>query len=96
MGIDIDGGMIVGEEVNKINIPEKYEDIYEWFEDTGMSKFSPWFDAEIESCVVGFMIHDISVDDINDSWIESIREKAARFKEITGIPAKLIGMQDVW
>ena len=96
MGIDYSGGMIVGEEFGKINIPEDYEgEGYEWVEDVGLERFSPWYDAEVEYCVVGFSVSDVSVDEITGEWLSIVQRKARKFYELTGVKAKLIGMQDI-
>jgi len=97
MGIDITGGMIVGAKGDSIDIPESINDnIEEYAEDNDMESRSPHYDADEEDKFFGFNIPDILVSDINDAWVESIKEKARKFKELTGADAKLIGMQNVW
>tara|TARA_Y100001956_G_scaffold74886_1_gene82340 strand:- start:1069 stop:1401 length:333 start_codon:yes stop_codon:yes gene_type:complete len=110
MGIDISGGMIVGancsaadagvyDEANEGYLVEGeyYEEFYEWWEYNGMSTYSFHYDACQDSQILGFTVEDI--DPLSDDfyeWVEDVKEKAARFKELTGIDAKLIGMQNVW
>lgn len=112
MGIDYDGGMIVGadaEEVSGVICFEfegesvfgtednYFEDFYEWYEDNGMSTYSLWYDCGLEGQVVGFTVNDVDpLADEFETWISSVKEKAVKFKELTGVEAKLIGMQNIW
>lgn len=99
MGIDYDGGMIVGNYYDKIDydrIPDDLDDDYEWLEDQGMSYMSPYYDCLRSECIIGFKIDDIDVNEMNEEWFNMIKEKAKKFKDITGIDAKLIGTQDIW
>ena len=95
MGIDISGGMFVGEHADKIEPPEGVE-LYEFADDSGMDSYSEHYDADDDYTYYGFSIDDILVSDIDDAWISDIKEKAARFEKLTGVPARLIGSQDVW
>jgi hypothetical protein len=99
MGIDIDGGIIVGRQVDEIeNVSDPLfdEDINEWLEKYNLTNMNPWFDCESDYWIVGFRLDDILVGDIDEKWVQDVKEKARKFKEITGTDAKLIGMQDVY
>lgn len=39
---------------------------------------------------------DVEVDKIDSDWVASIQALGSKFTMLTGIPAKLIGMQDIW
>lgn len=96
MGVDIGGGMIVGELRANITLPEVegLED-YELAEHYNMSELSPYYDSDPNHRYVGFKVYDVAVKDI-DVWLEDVKKKAAEFEKITGSSAKLIGAQDVW
>jgi hypothetical protein len=99
MGIDIKGGMILGAPVDQIEMfkdPDCEIEIGDWAYENSMDYMSPWYDCGCENWVIGFKISDISADEINEEWLKSIRNKADKFKKLTGAKAKLIGMQNVW
>lgn len=102
MGIDYDGGMIIGNYFEEISIPEEwYEEQSndyetEWIEENDLSRMCPWPDAHLDACIVGFEIPDVKVKDMDEAWMDMIKEKAKKFEELTGAEAILIGAQDVW
>lgn len=96
MGIDYNGGMIVGALGSDLNIPEKYEYLSEWAEDNNMTTMSLYYDADSESQYMGFEIEDILVSEINNDWIKSLKTFSKKFEDITGVPAKLIGTQNIY
>ena len=96
MGIDYDGGMIVGEIGSKITVPEKYDgDIYEMAEDNDMEWLSMYYDADIKDVYFGFGVPDVPVAEMNVGWLDDISDKAAKFYELTGVTARLIGSQNI-
>lgn len=95
MGISCDGGMLVGNSADELNIPEHEDGPGEWCYEQGLSEYSPWFDAGFEESYVGIPIDNIAVKDIDETWIAQLKEKAQKFKEITGAEAMLIGMQNI-
>jgi len=98
MGIDYSGGMIVGNIGDLLpELDEKYDgDIYEWVQENDMSIMCQYFDADISNSYVGFSIKDVLVSEINDEWISTIKKIADKFESLTGVPAKLIGTQDIY
>jgi len=112
MGIDVGGGMIIGADCDsviesvKVNIDDcemygtegnYFEEFYEWDGEVGMSCYSYWYDAGSDGQVIGFTMNDIETlsDDFED-WVVDVKERSLKFKELTGVEPKLIGMQDVW
>jgi hypothetical protein len=96
MGIDYDGGMIVGAGGDVIPAPDD-KDLYDWLvEDHEMDSMNGHFDCGNEDRVFGYAVPDIPVDEIDGEWLDDVKKKAAKFEEITGIKAELIGMQDIW
>lgn len=94
MGIDIDGGMIVGEYANKMDL--QCEDLYDLLvEIHGMSCMSPWFDCGSDEYFFGYIVDDINVRDLDTQWLIEITRMAIKFEDMTGVPARLVGMQDV-
>jgi hypothetical protein len=95
MGIDVDGALFIG---NKVDLIEKEELVNQedWAEEIGLDTISPWYDCAEEYQYVGFGIDSVLVSDMTELWISNMKEKAKRFEELTGVPAKLIGMQNVW
>ena len=97
MGIYYSGGMIIGEAGSKVNVPEEFEDdVYEWLEDNDMEYMSLYYDADSDGQIFGFKVSDIPVSDIDEEWLALIKERAEKFEELTGVPARLIGTQDIW
>lgn len=101
MGIDIDGGIIVGADGDALlkvlkALDDEDRDLNEWTEDHEMERYSPWFDAYSEDCYFGFCMPNVMVNEMNDTWMIELYQKAEKFKEITGLDAELIGMQNVW
>jgi hypothetical protein len=104
MGIDTNGGMIIGNEyklinVDKFELPKDYDyDVWEFLMsdlDPWMNNMSPWYDSDRENCIVGYLIKDVLVSDMSGEWLKDVKEKSELFEKITGVKAKLIGMQDV-
>lgn len=76
---------------------EGYEEFYEWYEMQGMGTMSLRYDAGTDSQIVGFTVDDIEVlSDKFPAWLGDVKKKALKFKELTGIDAKLIGTQNIW
>ena len=95
MGIDTDGGMIIGERGYKIEAPED-EDFDEWAEDNGLECMAMYYDADSDDCYYGYKIQDVLVEDLTGEWIQNIYKLAGRFEDLTGAKPKLIGTQNVW
>jgi len=97
MGIDIDGGMIVGELAADLTFPI-IEGMYplEWAYKQGLHSMSLYYDAELEEHYIGFPVENIKVVDMDATWFKNIRDLAKKFEDIFHVPAKLIGTQNVW
>jgi hypothetical protein len=97
MGIDYSGKLLVGGTYDDIChlIPDDDEDIdvSEFIEQFGLVYASPWYDAGIEDCVFGFNFPDTP---FTEGWHLAFEEAAAKWKELTGKDAKLMGVQDIW
>ena len=97
MGIDIEGGMMVGRHGTEMSAPDDYEDeFFEWVEEVGMSGYAEYYDADSDNSFYGFNIADVPVSEMDGKWRKDLNEKAAKFKELTGLEAHLIGTQQVW
>ena len=97
MGIDIEGGMIVGRLGKDMQSCSGDMSLYEWaVEENEMDSFSMYYDAGEDYQYFGFEVKDVNVDDIEGEWLEDVKEKSKRFKDLTGLDAKLIGSQNVW
>ena len=102
MGIDIDGGMIVGERASKLNITEEIleshdcEDECEFFCEI-IDHMSPYYDSDPDDWIVGYEIPDVLIQSQEfDQWWLRVREMAINFEKLTGVPARLIGSQHVY
>jgi len=96
MGIDYSGGMIVGENGSEIPEPEDIS-LSEWAEDNDMTSYSLHYDADDDSCIYGFEVPNVLVSDIDGTWwLEDVKAKAAKFKMLTGLDARLIGTQNIY
>lgn len=99
MGIDTSGIMIVGNRLEKINYEiegEDPEDRYIFTELHGMTTASEWYDAPEHGIVIGFKVTNNITENNLVAFSKEVKEKMQKFKEITGIDAELIGMQDVY
>ena len=97
MGIDYDGGMIVGEHAQHLAVPDDYEEnLFEWAEDNEMTTMSQWYDAGEEGMYCGFEVPNVPVAEMGGDWLKDVQKKAAKFKELTGVSARLIGTQNIW
>ena len=97
MGIDYEGGMIVGADGDLLSVPDGVkEPFYEWAEDVGLERMSRYYDAGQEECYYGFTVPDVFVSEILSSgWLRDVSDKAAEFEKLTGVKAQLIGSQDI-
>lgn len=95
MGIDIEGGMIVGLSGREI-VCDHEDGLSEWAEENGMDNYSIYYDADEEDRYYGFEVNDVFVKDIDGDWMKDVKQKAEEFKRLTGLDAKLIGSQNVW
>lgn len=76
---------------------EAYEEFYEWYEEVGMRTMSLRYDADSDNQILGFEVDDIEVlSEKFPAWLEDVKSKALKFKELTGIDAELIGTQNIW
>lgn len=84
-------------EVQVINDDDDQEfDIREWLDDKGLDTCNQYFDCDVCDTVIGFIIPDVPVKDIDEKWLAEVREKAEKFKKIFGVEARLIGTQDIY
>lgn len=84
MGVDVCGGMIVGESGAKLVNPDSYD----------LDQLSLYYDAPEEDRYYGFNVDDVIVSDM-EGWLADVRALAKEFEELTGVPARLIGAQDI-
>jgi len=104
MGIDYSGNMIVGAEFGEcdFDIPEdELEDehfcMWEWLDQYDLETMSPWYDADVSNCTVGFKVADVVVASEGfEEWLQDIKKKAEQFEKLSGTKARLIGMQNIW
>ena len=97
MGVDYSGGMIVGADAEDIDYEvRQFEYGYEFCEEHDMTSYSFWYDADESGQVWGFPVKDVDIlSDEFDNWVSMVKLKAQEFEKITGVKAKLIGMQDI-
>lgn len=103
MGIDYDGKLLVGghfEDVSEIveKTIEACTDEYgmcesEALEELGLDYASPYYDCPLEECWVGFEFPDTP---FTEGWYKAFEEAAKKWKELTGVDAKLMGVQNIW
>ncbi len=97
MGIDFDGGMIVGRMADQIAEPGDYEDSFaDWLDDNDMDTMSLYYDADEDKQYAGFRVNNVPVAEMCGEWLADVKAKAATFEELTGEPAHLIGTQNIW
>lgn len=100
MSIDIVGGMIVGACVKSVSDSLNWDEDFDhnkWAEELGMTIFSESFDCDFDEKVMGFPVRDIDpLSQEFHKWQLDVKVNAENFFELTGVKAKLIGMQDVY
>lgn len=112
MGIDYDGGMIVGANASTVKSGvfveidneelygtegNYYEEFYEWYEDVGMCTYSLHCDACSDYQVVGYTVRDVDpLSEEFDQWLSEVKGYAEKFYKLTGVKAELVGMQNIW
>ena len=93
----IDGasvGIFVGALGSDIDVPNGCEDaLYEWAEDNEMDSLSQYYDCDEDYRYYGFTVSDVPVNEMDVGWVDDVKKKAAKFKELTGVDAQLIGSQ---
>jgi hypothetical protein len=94
--IEITGGMIVGEIGSKLGLVDAPNGLSEWAEDNDIATMSMHFGADPDCCYYGFSVQNMLVSKIDQAWLDDLKTKAVRFEELTKVPAKLIGAQNVW
>ena len=96
MGIDYSGGMIIGAAAEDISYDDEQFEEYEFLEEHDMTSYSLWYDSDTDGQVWGFPVSDVDIlSDEFDDWVSMVKRKAQEFEKITGVKAKLIGMQDI-
>lgn len=100
MSIDYDGCMIVGRYADDISdwleSGEDPDDPWDLLENSGMTHASLYYDAPIREAVIGFRVDDVMVNSMTEGWLDTVVAHATKFEELTGVPAKLIGTQNIW
>lgn len=77
-------------------VEEDYEEVdwLEVLEAVGFTKASPYYDAELEDCIIGVEIPDQDLD--NMKFVEVINTAREKFKYVFDKTPKLIGTQHIW
>lgn len=95
MGIDIGSKLLVGANYPKIShIIDSDGDRVDQLYGLGIETASPWFDADLEDCFVGYSVPNSTVPD--DNWHKLVKEKAELFEKVTGVKAVIFGGANVW
>jgi hypothetical protein len=99
MGIDIDGVLLIGGEVCYLRIPEEFEeDVQDYvnhlYDEYELRTVSPYYDCDLSEQMIGFKL--TQGDKTLDDFFVEIKNKSEKFKEITGIEPKLMGLANVW
>ena len=96
MSIDTSGGMLVGGDFDNVTVTDNNEEgVIEYLYEQGIEIYSPWYDAGENSCTVGFPVEDVEVKDMDEQWLDNIKQLSIKFEQITNSTASLIGIQDV-
>lgn len=95
MGIYIGSRLLVGTNYTEIShLIDSDGDRRKQLEDLGIETASPWFDADLEDCFVGYFVPNFTAP--NENWYKWVKEKAEQFEKVTGIEAVIFGGADVW
>ena len=97
MGIDYSGGMLVGASGSALKVPEDYEgELSEFAEDHEMEYYSEHYDAGDNDRYYGYPVEDTLVSEMNEEWLSYVKRLADKFETLFGVPASLIGSQDIY
>jgi hypothetical protein len=97
MGIDYDGGMIVGELGRKLEVPDEFDgNMNDYIEEHDMDAMSLYFDADTDYQYIGFKVPNVMVSELDGDWLTDVKAKAEKFEELFYVPAKLVGTQNIW
>ena len=98
MGINIDGGMIVGVHGSELSEEQK-ELFWELYNEDNIDLYAEYFDADLDGCYVGYSVPDLDLSSGEGNiteWWHSVRCYAVQFKVAFGLDANLIGCQNVY
>ena len=98
MGIDYDGGMIVGRHYNDCEFQdwnEDDQDIWEYCEDKGLDSMNQWYDSGPDGMIVGICMEDTDEESF-EKWTESVKETFKKVEKLIGVKPHLIGTQNIW
>lgn len=73
MGVDISGGIIVGNRIGGSVYEVCGLDVALWCEEQCMDFMSPWYDSEPEYWTIGYKVQDVSVHEIDADWYNNIK-----------------------
>lgn len=93
MSAEIEGGIIVGCHGGKL---KGIVDVHDFCEEHNLKVMSEIYDADIDMSYVGFEVEQIKTSEINQKWLDNIKELGVKFKTLTGQEASLIGTQNVY
>ena len=97
MGVDYDGGIIIGELGRYLSVPDEFDgNMNDFVEEHDMDTMSLHYDADTDFQYIGFKFPNVLVSGIDGEWIDDVKDKAILFEELFGVPAKLVGTQNIW
>lgn len=97
MSTEISGSLIVGCHGSELPVqPREYENKQEWLEAYCIEALPSCYDANILDSYVGFELVNAMPISALPSKLEYITKLGDKFERITGVPASLIGCQNVW
>ena len=96
MSIDIDGKMILGYQYSETKVDIGEDSLGDWVYENKLEYASPWYDAPPKEWIIGFNIKDVSVDEMDEEWMNDLKNKSEQFEKLTGVKPKLMGVCNVW
>lgn len=95
MPIDYRPKLVIGAPVNCTKTFSAIEDLADWAECEGMEVCFPYYDADSPDWIIGFEVEEFDVKKMDVEWLETLKEKARKFEELSGVYGQLICTLDV-
>ena len=94
----MDSKLMVGAWGIDLEKPSDYEgDFCDWAEEMDFDIACEYYDASTDDTFYGYEIHNfISMNELNEKWMEKIKTLAEKFEKTTGVKAVLAGVRDIF
>lgn len=96
MSVDVEGKMLLGYKYSETKVDTGEDSLGDWVYENKLEYASPWYDASPDNWIIGFLVEDVSIDEMDEEWINVLKKKAEQFEKLAGVKPKLMGVCNVW